>query len=88
VVLVEHWNGSSWSIVSTPASGLNTAFDDLGCAQGRCVAVGTTDVEPLADRWDGTRWTTETVTGEFVVASSAEDPLRAGETRAGTCHVS
>jgi hypothetical protein len=60
--LAEHWNGSGWSVVNTPAPGTETGFDDISCAGAQCVVVGFTDQQPLVDRWDGAQWHTESVT--------------------------
>jgi len=63
--LAETWDGSRWRITSTPnprgarASGL----ESVSCTGPRsCMAVGITygrlgRSRPLAERWDGTRWT-------------------------------
>ena len=60
--LVEEWNGSAWSIVSSPNIG---NYDDLlgvTCAsQGDCWAVGfyggVTNDQTLIEHWDGSLWT-------------------------------
>jgi hypothetical protein len=62
--LAEHWNGSAWSIVSTPnpsASTLN-AFNGVDCVSSvDCWATGlgngtnTTD-QSLAEHWNGSAW--------------------------------
>ena len=61
--LAEHWNGTAWSIVSTPNPGSN--FDDLSSV----AAIATNDVwavglsvnssnveQTLIEHWDGTAW--------------------------------
>ena len=67
--LAERWNGTSWSVESTPNG--SRGDNDLGgvsCASSReCVAVGTaysnsvaqSPMAPLVERWDGTRWSVE-----------------------------
>ncbi len=63
--LAEHWNGSSWSIVSSPDPGGSAAYDSLNGV----TAVSATDVwavgtyydgradQTLVEHWDGTSWT-------------------------------
>jgi len=63
-VLVEHWNGSAWSIVKSP--NLPVPFSDLaGVACGGrwgCIAVGASgnsfgsQVRTLVERWNGSKW--------------------------------
>jgi hypothetical protein len=61
-VLVEHWDGSSWSVVSTPAVSGGTAMLNGVAASGSDVwAVGQVDSpdgggRPLAEVFDGTSW--------------------------------
>ena len=51
VGLVERWNGSSWSIQASPASG--PGLNGVSCSSGSfCVAVGGSVVE----RWQSSRW--------------------------------
>jgi hypothetical protein len=64
--LVEHWDGTSWSITSSPNT---TTTDDndlsaVGCtSSGQCFAVGDhfdpngQVYQTLIERWDGTSWT-------------------------------
>ena len=68
--LVEHWNGSSWSIVPTPATDgtqgpEGQVLSGVTCAgPADCWAVGATmdtDGSPsgtLVDHWDGSSWST------------------------------
>src|SRR5579872_220351 len=53
--LVEHWNGTTWSIVSTPAAGTGNAFYAVTTVPGThdMWAVGTGG---LAELWNGTKW--------------------------------
>jgi hypothetical protein len=64
VTLAERWNGSEWSIQSTPnPSGATESFlEDVSCSSATaCIAVGWyknsagTDVT-LAERWNGSEW--------------------------------
>lgn len=58
--LAEHWNGTDWSIVPTPAPGPDftllsvhaIAADDVWAVGGR----GSGPRVPLAEHWDGTSW--------------------------------
>jgi hypothetical protein len=60
--LIEHWDGSIWSIVPNPASGKLGALvsitavsaTDIWAAGWQQNAAGR--VVPLAERWDGTSW--------------------------------
>jgi hypothetical protein len=61
-VLVEHWDGSSWSVVPTPAVSAGTAMLNSVAASGPDAwAVGQVDSpdgggRPLAEVYDGTSW--------------------------------
>ncbi len=64
--LAEHWNGASWAIQPTPnpPSGSNPSLNGVSCGSpANCIAVGdknpskTGGDQPLAEQWDGTRWT-------------------------------
>jgi hypothetical protein len=68
VTLAERWNGTSWSIQTTPNP--NWAFEShlngVSCTSPTaCTAVGYSYYSPgyhqgtLAERWDGTRWSME-----------------------------
>ena len=63
--LIEAWNGSSWSIVSSPntSSTQNNDFTGVSCASASfCVAAGYSDnsVSPggqtLIEAWNGSKW--------------------------------
>ncbi len=66
--LGERWNGSEWSIVSTPEpAGATYAYIwSVSCASSSyCVAMGTyttstTARMPFAETWNGTKWTEQT----------------------------
>jgi hypothetical protein len=59
LTLTEHWNGTSWSIVSSPsiyAADYNV-LNSVTCASASdCWAVGYNDDGTLIERWDGTSW--------------------------------
>jgi hypothetical protein len=61
--LVEAWNGSRWRIetLATPPGAQATALFGVSCSTTRvCMAVGfasyTQGILPLAERWDGSTW--------------------------------
>lgn len=64
--LIEHWNGSSWSIVSSPSPGTGEVrLNDVAAAQGGDVwAVGTYTSggvkRTLIERWSGGVWSVST----------------------------
>ncbi len=67
--LAERWSGGEWKIQSTPnpEGAKSTALEAVSCsASGACTAAGYyvtsagTNV-PLAERWNGTEWVTQSV---------------------------
>ncbi|HEY1919446.1 MAG TPA: hypothetical protein VGH27_28075 [Streptosporangiaceae bacterium] len=55
--LAESWNGSSWTVQSTPASA-DSELGGVSCtAANACTAVGTA----VALRWNGTTWSAQTL---------------------------
>lgn len=70
LTLAEEWNGTGWTIRTTPNS--TGAFNDLDAvtctAATACTAVGTAFSEVIAERWNGTAWTLQaasTPTGSY-----------------------
>ena len=65
VTLAERWNGSQWLIQPTPnpqGAAVSSLFGVSCTAPSACTAVGNSvnqagASQPLAERWDGTRWT-------------------------------
>jgi len=60
LTLAYAWHGSAWSIVPSPAPGLESALAGVACGT-RCLAVGNYQPKPgrylaLALGWTGTRW--------------------------------
>jgi hypothetical protein len=62
--LIERWDGSSWSIVSSPniGSGQDNSPDGIACdSSGGCWVVGDYNngvtYQTLIERWDGSSWT-------------------------------
>jgi hypothetical protein len=61
--LAERWNGSAWSVVTTPNPGgaVNSQFTSVHCLTSTsCVAVGQYDngvaTKTLVERWNGSKW--------------------------------
>ena len=87
--LVTHWNGTSWTIDSTPNIDIsgNNAFFGIACASsatcwGAGYYNGSNAIQTLIERWDGNSWTisrsSNTSAAEanvlnFVTCSSAYD---------------
>ena len=58
--LIEHWDGSSWTVVSSPngGPGNNTLFSVSAVSASDIWAVGDhSDAQTLIEHWDGTSWT-------------------------------
>lgn len=62
--LTMHWNGASWTIVSSPSTAAvqNNFLNDVTCVSAtECWAVGFYDpgspYQTLVERWDGSSWT-------------------------------
>jgi hypothetical protein len=86
--LIEHWDGSSWSIVSSPnGSALDNALSSVTCISASdCWAVGSDwselgqrDAQTLIEHWDGTSWV-------VVTSPNGPDPMASGNNLYGvTC---
>jgi hypothetical protein len=71
VTLAERWNGTSWTIQSTPnpAGASTSVLTSVSCsALDACTAVGYhfaggNPVAPLAERWNGTSWAIQPISG-------------------------
>ncbi len=69
--LVERWNGTAWTTQRTPrlAAGHNASLTAVSCpTASQCIAVGgvqlgsaSANSKPLVERWNGRRWTLESV---------------------------
>ena len=64
-VLVEHWNGSAWSIQHAPSPGAQSRLTGVSCAsRSSCVVVGffrPNIDQAFAERWNGARWSLKRV---------------------------
>ena len=68
--LTEHWNGTKWSVVSSPnpSGSSGTTLRGVACISAKsCLAVGSynnsshTATLPTAESWNGTKWSVVTV---------------------------
>jgi hypothetical protein len=65
--LAERWNGTAWSVESTPAPSERGDLSELtavSCSDATtCMATGGTGVTLFAEEWQGSKWTVLTVPG-------------------------
>ncbi|MGO9750557.1 MAG: hypothetical protein ACLP22_03390 [Solirubrobacteraceae bacterium] len=89
LTLVEHSNGTSWSIPSTPnpAGATSSSFLGVSCASPRsCTAVGfftnrTGRELTLAERWNGTSWSIQPTPNRVGATSSQLDAVSCSSPR-------
>jgi len=79
LTLTEHWDGTSWQIVSSPNSGTTSAFNGVAAAAASKVvaAGGGGPSQTLVERWNGTSWQimpTPNVDGNGELAAVARVP--------------
>src|SRR5206468_2252672 len=64
--LVEHWNGTKWSAMTTPELAVtgwfnavvaNSGTDVWGLGQQTVYGPADSTIEPLIEHWDGVSWT-------------------------------
>src|SRR5260370_61505 len=56
--LIEHWDGSRWSIVPSPASALNlTSVAAISASDVWAAGAAPTGGQPVFEHWDGKAWT-------------------------------
>ncbi len=73
--LVEHWNGSQWSIVPAPTVGLETIFDAVSASSPTNVWVAGEYLESgfgwngVTESWNGKSWTVETDPNSYGLSS-------------------
>lgn len=73
--LIEHWNGTSWTVVPSPSPGAsNNGLNAVVALSARNAwAAGLQDGQPLIEHWDGTSWTivaSPAVTGNLLGLTS------------------
>ena len=56
--LIERWNGTAWSIVTSPNPTVGTpVLSSVGCSgPSLCFAVGSKKTHTLVEKWNGTTW--------------------------------
>ncbi|MGB8345059.1 MAG: hypothetical protein WCD86_09250, partial [Ktedonobacteraceae bacterium] len=56
--LIEHWNGTSWSTITSPnlGTGNNTLYGVAAVARNDVWAVGVSDAGSLVEHWNGKYW--------------------------------
>ncbi|MFL5735485.1 MAG: S-layer homology domain-containing protein [Chloroflexia bacterium] len=55
--LIEHWNGTQWSLVPAPDLGTRGSLNGVSALSATDVwAVGSKGSQTLAEHWDGTQW--------------------------------
>jgi hypothetical protein len=81
--LIEHWDGNSWTIVTSPSPGSGSWLVGVTCTSAaNCWAAGYYQGGTLIEHWDGTSWavfgspTSGTLNG--VTCASASDCLAVG----------
>lgn len=67
--MVQAWNGTKWSVKSAPMPSTESRLTSVSCPSATaCTAIGSilrgsTDLPaPFAERWNGSKWTTESMT--------------------------
>lgn len=92
--LVEHWDGSSWSVVPSPNAGAGPNFfssvsaarpNDIWAVGDYCADSDCNNHPPLIEHWNGTAWSVASgpnVEGVYwgVIAVSAKDVWAGGST--------
>ena len=90
--LIEHWNGSAWSVISGPDNGNSLLNGVTARASNDVWAVGATVTssgnQPLIEYWDGSQWSLVPSAGQgtlqSVAAISANDVWAVGTNGPGT----
>jgi hypothetical protein len=89
--ITEHWNGSAWSVVSSPAVASGKLLGVAAAATNDVWAVGFTLIgsPPLIEHWNGTSWRTvkapkQACVLNAVTAVSSTDVWAVGDSGNGT----
>jgi len=70
--LAERWNGTTWSIVTTPNPSGDGSLAGVECTSASsCLAVGESNGMTLVERWNGTSWSLVTTPNPSDTASLA-----------------
>ncbi len=89
--LVEHWDGTSWSVVSSPNYG-NQLYEVAAVSANDVWAVGYNGNSTLIDHWDGTAWSVSSSNNPGccnnnvlygIAAAAADDVWAVGNNGAG-----
>jgi hypothetical protein len=71
--LTEKWNGSKWSVVTTPTSKANQAIGDACFSTSACMTVGISNsLFAFAQDWNGTTWKLTPAPGKPSGATTSE----------------
>ena len=61
--LAEHWDGTSWTVLTTPSPVTFSTLVSVSCpSAAHCIAVGVSSpsatgaLTPLSEVWDGSTW--------------------------------
>lgn len=86
--LIQHWDGTSWSIVSSLNQGANNALTGVKCTStSDCWAVGHQNGHTLTEHWDGTSWSIVPSPNAVTVFTSSS-PSAGGTTSGGGTYAS
>jgi hypothetical protein len=57
--LIEHWDGTSWSLVSSPNphTNVNSGLGSVAAVSANDIWATGSDAGPLVENWNGTSWT-------------------------------
>jgi hypothetical protein len=77
--LIEHWNGTSWSIATSPMIGSDKLRGVSALAASDVWAVGESNNQTLTLHWDGTQWAAVPSANSDVTLLSAVDIVSAND---------
>jgi hypothetical protein len=78
--LIEHWDGSAWTLVSSPQPGGHNVLNGVDAlSSADAWAVGSSDGAPLAEHWDGALWSVVTVSGPTAGELEGVDAIASGD---------
>jgi hypothetical protein len=86
-ILTERWNGSAWSVVSTPnpPGSTDAGLSAVSCRSATfCTAIGATNAALVIERWNGSTWTvTNSIAGNSKDLESISCPTTTSCTAVG-----